>query len=186
MMRVVYVLPLVMILLLGVFSILQLEKVGSGGGVDKLPSVLIDRPVPDFDLPPIQGRDQGWGSKDLLGQVTLVNIFGSWCVACQQEHPYLVTIKSRDLVKIYGIDWREKTPEAGPAWLKRYGDPYHRVGDDPKSHAAIAFGVTGAPESFIVDKKGVIRHKHTGPITPEVWAKELWPVIQQLKKEKVE
>jgi len=116
------------------------------------------------------------------GKVVLVNIFGSWCVACQQEHPFLVTIQDQGLVPIFGIDWREKKPGAGAKWLARYGDPYTLVGDDPESKAAIAFGVTGAPESFIVDQKGIIRYKHIGPITPKVWDQTLWPLIQELRK----
>jgi len=163
--------------------VMQLNRVSSGQAVNVLESVLIDREVPAFELAAIQGRDRGWGSKDLLGQVTIVNIFGSWCVACQAEHPFLVRIRENFQVPIFGIDWREKTPDAGPRWLAKFGDPYTRVGDDPKSKAAIAFGVTGAPESFIVDKKGVIRYKQIGPIDAQVWEQTLWPLIQELQKQ---
>lgn len=181
--RFLYLIPLLVLLVVGGFSIAQLNRVSSGVNVNVLPSVLINKEVPAFELAAIQGRERGWGTKDLLGQVTLVNIFGSWCVACQAEHPFLVSIKKQGLLPIYGIDWREKTPEAGPAWLAKYGDPYTLVGDDPKSHAAIAFGVTGAPESFIVDKKGVIRYKQIGPIDAEVWDRTLWPLILELQKQ---
>ncbi|MCW8916668.1 MAG: DsbE family thiol:disulfide interchange protein [Magnetovibrio sp.] len=181
--RFMYVIPFLVLVIVGGFSVKQLYRVQSGETVDKLPSVLINREIPEFELAPIQGRDRGWGSKDLLGQVTIVNIFGSWCVACQAEHPFLVKIQKEKLVPIYGIDWREKKPDAGPKWLARYGDPYTLVGDDPKSEAAIAFGVTGAPESFIVDKKGVIRYKQIGPINPTVWEETLWPLIQKLQGE---
>lgn len=146
-------------------------------------SVLINQPVPDFELPPIKGYERGFSSADLKGQVSLVNIFGSWCVACQVEHPFLMKIKEGNLVPLYGIDWREETPDAGPNWLKRYGDPYTRIGDDPKSRAAIAFGVTGAPETFVVDGNAVIRYKHIGPITREIWDKTLSPMIQDLRRE---
>ncbi|MBL4693478.1 MAG: DsbE family thiol:disulfide interchange protein [Magnetovibrio sp.] len=145
--------------------------------------MLINREIPAFDLAPIKGSDQGWGSKDLAGQVTIVNFFGSWCIACLQEHPFLMNIKAQKLVPIYGADWREKSVDAGPRWLARYGNPYTRVGDDPKSKAAIAFGVAGGPESFIVDKKGVIRYKQVGPIYAGVWTEKLWPLIQELQKE---
>lgn len=181
--RFLYLIPLLVLLVVGGFSILQLNRVGSGQAVNVLPSVLINTPVPEFDLAAIQGRDRGWGRSDLLGQVTLVNIFGSWCVACQQEHPFLVRIKELGQVPIFGIDWKEKDPQAGPRWLAKYGDPYTRVGDDPKSHAAIAFGVTGAPESFIVDKQGVIRYKQIGPIDAQAWEQVLWPLIQDLQKQ---
>lgn len=181
--RFLYLIPLLVLLAVGGFSIVQLNRVGSGQAVNVLPSVLIDKPVPEFDLAAIAGRARGWGTKDLLGQVTLVNIFGSWCVACQVEHPFLVRIKEQGLVPIYGIDWREKDAEAGPRWLAKFGDPYTLVGDDPKSHAAIAFGVTGAPESFVVDKQGVIRYKQIGPINAQVWEQTLWPLISELQKQ---
>lgn len=181
--RFLYLIPLLVLLVVGGFSIKQLSRVSDGQSVNVLPSVLINRPVPEFELAPLQGRSEGWGTKDLLGQVTLVNIFGSWCVACQAEHPVLVRIREATGVPIFGIDWREKSPEAGPRWLAKYGDPYTRVGDDPKSEAAIAFGVTGAPESFIVDKQGVIRYKQIGPIDAQVWEQTLWPLIQELQKQ---
>lgn len=181
--RMLYLVPLLVLLVVGGFSIMQLNRVNEGQAVNVLPSVLIDRAVPEFDLAAISGRERGWGTKDLLGQVTIVNVFGSWCVACQAEHPFLVRIKNQNLAPIYGIDWREKSPEAGPKWLAKYGDPYTLVGDDPQSKAAIAFGVTGAPESFVVDKKGVIRYKQIGPIDAQVWEQTLWPLIQELQKQ---
>lgn len=180
--RLLYIVPLAVLVVVGIFATLQLKQVSGGKSVNELPSVLINREVPPFDLKPIQGFERGFSSKDLLGQVTIVNLFGSWCVACQVEHPFLVSIKERNLVPIYGIDWREKDPAAGPRWLAKYGNPYTLIGDDPESKAAIAFGVTGAPESFIVDKQGVIRYKHIGPITPDSWEKTLWPLIQELQK----
>jgi cytochrome c biogenesis protein CcmG/thiol:disulfide interchange protein DsbE len=147
-----------------------------------IPSVLIDKPVPEFVLPPIKGRDKGFTSVDLKGEVSLVNIFGSWCVACLVEHPFLMKIKKQNLAPIHGIDWREENPDAGPAWLRKHGDPYTLIGDDPNSKGAIAFGVTGAPETFVVDRQGVIRYKHIGPITEQVWDKTLWPLIQDVRK----
>ncbi|NQU57320.1 MAG: DsbE family thiol:disulfide interchange protein [Rhodospirillales bacterium] len=147
-----------------------------------MPSMLIDQEVPFFDLKPIKGSQRGFSSADLKGQVTLVNVFGSWCVACLAEHPMLMKIKAQGLVPIYGIDWREKNPDDGPRWLAKRGDPYTLIGDDPQSKAAIAFGVTGAPETFIVDKRGFIRYKHVGIINPENWQNTLWPLVQELRK----
>jgi cytochrome c biogenesis protein CcmG/thiol:disulfide interchange protein DsbE len=173
--RLPYLLPLVIFATLAVYF-----WAGLGRDPHVLPSVLIDRPVPSFALNPIKGQVRGLTSEDLKGQVSLVNIFGSWCVACQIEHPFLMELAQEGTVPIFGIDWRERDPDAGPAWLARLGNPYRLVGDDPDSQAAIAFGVTGAPETFIVDRDGVIRYKHTGPITPEVWEKTLWPIVQAL------
>ncbi len=92
-------------------------------------------------------------------------------------------LKERNIVPIYGIDWREPDRKSGPRWLKRYGNPYTIIGDDPKSKGAISFGVTGAPETFIVDKKGVIRFKHMGPITKLNWNDTLKPILEKLRKE---
>ncbi len=124
----------------------------------------------------------GLASTDLRGEVSLLNVFGSWCVACAVEHPFLMKLKADGVVPIHAIDWREKNRAAGPAWLARRGDPYTRVGDDPDSRAAIALGVTGAPETFIIDRSGVIRYKHVGPITAEVWSKRLWPIVRKLQQ----
>ncbi len=174
--RLLYLIPLAAFLVLAIYF-----WIGLGKDPHQIPSVLIDQRVPPFDLLPIDGRERGFASEDLLGRVSLVNVFGSWCVACRIEHPFLMRIKADGLIPIHGIDWREKTPDAGPAWLARHGDPYTLVGDDPESKAAIAFGVTGAPETFIVDAAGVIRYKHIGPITPEIWKERLWPIVQDLR-----
>jgi len=181
--KLTYFIPLAVLLVVGGFSILQLKQVSEGKSIRDLPSVLINREVPDFDLLALQGHDKGWGSQDLLGQVTIVNLFGSWCIACLSEHPFLMQLKSQNLVPIYGIDWREKSLDAGPRWLAKYGNPYTKIGTDPDSKVAISFGVTGAPESFLVDKRGVIRYKQIGAITPTVWKKTLWPLILELRKQ---
>ena len=130
----------------------------------------------------IEGEIKGFSNSDLKGRVSLVNVFGSWCAACQEEHGFLMKLSRQNIIPVYGIDWREADRKAGPAWLKRYGNPYTLVGDDPKSLGAIAFGVTGAPESFLIDKDGVIRFKHTGPITHEIWTKKFSPIISELRK----
>ncbi len=176
--RLVYLLPLGIFLILAVYFAVGLTK-----DPRKLPSTLINREVPAFDLPAIEGFDKGFSSKDLLGQVTLVNIFGSWCVACLAEHPFLMELKKNNVIPIYGIDWREKTDGAATQWLARHGNPYTLVGDDRDSRVSIDFGVTGAPESFIVDKKGVVRYKHIGPIYPETWKDILFPIVEELRKE---
>jgi cytochrome c biogenesis protein CcmG/thiol:disulfide interchange protein DsbE len=176
--RLLYGLPLILFLGLAVYF-----WAGLGKDPHALPSVLIDQPVPPLALEPIEGRDRGLSSEDLKGDVVLVNVFASWCAACAIEHPFLMKLKAEDAVRIYGINWREKNRAAGPAWLKRYGDPYTLIGDDPDSRGAIAFGVTGAPETFVVDRRGVIRYKHAGPVTAEVWEGTLRPIIARLRAE---
>ena len=145
-----------------------------------VPSVLINTPLPTFALDPLPSRDHGLSNADFNGKVALINVFGSWCVACAEEHPYLATLKSKGVV-IYGVDWRERNPADGLQWLERHGDPYTQIGLDPESRLAIDLGVTGAPETFIVDKKGVIRFKQVGPINEEVWTTTLAPIIARLE-----
>lgn len=174
--KLVYLLPALIFAGLIGFFIVGLQKDPS-----RLESVLIDRPVPDFSLEALPGRGKPLASEHLKGDVTLVNIFGSWCVACIAEHPMLKDIQASGVVSIHGIDWREKNPADGMRWLQRNGDPYDRVGLDPDSHVAIDFGVTGAPETFVVDAGGVIRYKHIGPITRDDWNNTLKPLIQELR-----
>lgn len=147
----------------------------------KLPSMLIDKPAPEFDLPPIEGFERGLSSEDLNGEVSLVNIWGSWCVSCIIEHPVLMEIKKNNIVPIYGIDWKDP-PGEGTAWLKKEGNPYTLIGDDADGRVSIDFGVTGAPETFIIDKEGRVRYKYIGPITPEVWNEIIFPLIEELRK----
>lgn len=181
--RLMYALPLVLFMVIGVYFAIGLTK-----DPQKLPSVLINQLIPEFSLDPIKGRgidgqDRGLSSSGLKGQVSLVNFFGSWCIACKVEHPFLMKIKEENLVPLHGVDWREANSDDGPNWLKEYGDPYTLIGDDPKSKAAIAFGVYGAPETFIIGANGVIRHKFVGPMNQKDWDEVLWPIIQKLRQE---
>jgi cytochrome c biogenesis protein CcmG/thiol:disulfide interchange protein DsbE len=175
--RLAYIVPLAVFAVVAVYLAL-----GLGMDPRSLPSVLIDQPVPAFDLKPIKGYERGFSSEDLKGKISLVNIFGSWCIACRIEHPFLMELKKKGIIPIYGIDWRETDPIAGPKWLAQFGDPYTLIGDDPESKAAIAFGVTGAPETFIVDETGTIRYKQVGPITADVWEETLKPLIDELRR----
>ncbi len=176
--RLVYILPLAVFLVLAAYFAVGLTK-----DPRALPSVLINQPVPEFVLAPIKGFDRGLTSGDLKGAVTLVNVFGSWCIACKAEHPFLMGIKREGRVPLHGIDWREVDADAGPAWLAKYGNPYTLIGDDPRSKAAIAFGVSGAPETFVIDRHGVIRYKHIGPMSARIWQQTLWPLIEELEKQ---
>lgn len=163
-------------------SILGYMAVGLTLDPQKLPSTLIDKPVPEFDLPPIEGFDKGFSSKDLLGQVTIINIWGSWCVSCVYEHPVLMEIARKKLVPIYGLDWKDQ-PGDGARWLQEKGNPYTLIGDDADGRIAIEFGVTGAPETFVVDKGGRIRYKFIGPITVEDWENTLYPLVKELRSQ---
>jgi cytochrome c biogenesis protein CcmG/thiol:disulfide interchange protein DsbE len=174
--KLVFLLPaLIFVALVGVF----MSRLGEDPS--RIPSVLINRPVPEFALASLPERGAPLSSADLKGQVSLVNIFGSWCVACLVEHPVLMKIKESGAVPIHGIDWRERDPADAVRWLQKHGDPYDRIGYDGDSRVAIDFGVTGAPETFVVGADGVIRYKHIGPVTEEVWEDTLKPLIDQLR-----
>jgi cytochrome c biogenesis protein CcmG/thiol:disulfide interchange protein DsbE len=176
--RLPFLVPLVLVLvLIGYFAL------GLTRNPHELPSVLIDRPFPQMNLPPLPGYEKGFGTADLGGEVALVNIFGSWCVACQVEHPVLMELARSGEIPIYGIDWRETDPADGTVWLKQRGDPYRLIGNDQPGRAIIDLGVTGAPETFIVDKAGRIRYKQIGPITADVWELDLKPLVDRLKAE---
>ncbi|MDP6428851.1 MAG: DsbE family thiol:disulfide interchange protein [Rhodospirillales bacterium] len=176
--RLAFLAPILVLAILAIYFTLGLKRDPS-----KLPSVLINQPVPEFSLPPIEGSARGFSSNDLKGKVTLVNIFGSWCYACLAEHPFLMKLTREKIIPVYGIDWREKDRTAGPRWLKKHGNPYLLIGDDPNSRGAIAFGVSGAPESFIVDQAGIIRYKHIGVLNDTNWSQTLFPIIKKLRQQ---
>ncbi len=148
----------------------------------KLASTMINKPWPDFTLERVIADQPAFSREDLHGKISLVNVFGSWCAACVQEHPMLMRLANREGVIIYGIDWRD-TAEAGSAWLEKYGNPYRKVGLDANSRLAIDLGVTGAPETFLVDKNAQIRFKVVGPIDEKIWTEQLKPMIQLLQNE---
>jgi cytochrome c biogenesis protein CcmG/thiol:disulfide interchange protein DsbE len=148
----------------------------------KIPSVLIDKPVPEFNLPPVQGRDLGLASADLkVGEVSLVNVFASWCVACRAEHPLLMELSKSGTVPVHGLNYKDK-PEQAKGWLERFGDPYVRTGADINGRVGIDFGVYGVPETFIIDKAGRIAYKHIGPIRAEDLEETILPLVKQLRE----
>jgi cytochrome c biogenesis protein CcmG/thiol:disulfide interchange protein DsbE len=147
----------------------------------ELPSQLIDRPLPEFALPGIVEGGPGLASASFKGEPRLLNVWASWCAACPQEHPVLERI-AQEGFPVYGIAWKDK-PEDSRAFLARYGDPYSGMGSDFPGRTAIDLGVTGAPETFVVDKKGRVRFKQIGPISPEVWEGQIRPLMQKLRAE---
>jgi cytochrome c biogenesis protein CcmG/thiol:disulfide interchange protein DsbE len=147
----------------------------------EVPSPLIGKPVPDFDLPPVKGRALGLSSGDLKGEVSLVNVFASWCVACREEHPLLMDLHKRGVVPVHGLDYKDK-PDDAASWLAEMGDPYTRTGADLDGRVAIDWGVYGVPETFVIGRDGRIAYKHIGPITPRVLSDKLLPLIEQLRR----
>lgn len=175
--RFVFLAPLALFLIIGVYFAIGLSRDPS-----RIPSALIDQPLPAFDLPPIEGYAEGFSSDDIAGEVALINVFASWCVACEVEHPMLMELAADANILLAGLNWKDK-PGEGTAWLRKNGDPYALVGDDARGRTAIDFGVTGAPETFIVDRNGRIRYKQVGPITPKIWRGRLKPLIEMLEAE---
>ena len=146
----------------------------------EVPSPLIDKPVPVFELAPVQGRKLGLASSDLKGQVALVNVFASWCVACRQEHPLLMKLSRQNFVPIHGLNYKDKPDEAAD-WLDALGDPYTRTGADVNGRVGIDWGVYGVPETFVIDRNGNIAYKHIGPISEQDWAEKIRPLVEKLK-----
>jgi cytochrome c biogenesis protein CcmG/thiol:disulfide interchange protein DsbE len=147
----------------------------------EVPSPLIGKAVPAFSLPPVQGRSLGLASENLKGDVSLVNVFASWCVACRDEHPLLMQITRDNAVAIHGLNYKDQPADAA-RWLASMGDPYTRTGADIDGRVAIDWGVYGVPETFVFDRNGRIAYKHIGPITPAVWNRTLLPLIESLRK----
>ncbi|WP_107341099.1 DsbE family thiol:disulfide interchange protein [Agrobacterium pusense] len=149
---------------------------------DRLPSPLIGKTVPQFDLPPIEGREVGFSSADLQGQVSLVNVWASWCVPCRVEMPLLVALAKDGVVPIYGINFKDDA-EAALSFLAELGDPYTRLGADQSGRVAIDWGVYGLPETFVIDASGQIAYKHVGPFDQQSLEEEILPVVRRLQEQ---
>jgi cytochrome c biogenesis protein CcmG/thiol:disulfide interchange protein DsbE len=147
----------------------------------EVPSPFIGKPAPQFSLAQLAQSDKVFGPKDMQGQVWLLNVWASWCVACRQEHPLLVELSRQKAVPIVGLNYKDK-PDAAKGWLAQWGDPYDLSVKDNDGRVGIEYGVYGVPETFVIDKAGVIRFKQIGPITEEVWTKKMAPLIEQLRK----
>jgi cytochrome c biogenesis protein CcmG/thiol:disulfide interchange protein DsbE len=144
----------------------------------QLPSALIDKPAPEFQLPALSAKP-GLATGDLTGRVTLVNFFASWCAPCRIEHPLLMRLGKE--VPLVGVAYKDK-PEDSKRFLERLGDPYTRIGVDRDGRTAIDFGVYGVPETYVVDREGKIRYRHVGPLTPEVWRDTIAPLMARLSQ----
>lgn len=148
----------------------------------ELPSPLIDRPVPQFRLPAVQGRALGLASEDLRGEVSVVNVFASWCTACRDEHPLWMEVARNRTVPLHGLNYKDQPADAA-RWLDQLGDPYMRTGADIDGRVGIDWGVYGVPETFVIDKRGIIRHKIIGAVTREKLDRELLPLVRRLQTE---
>lgn len=146
-------------------------------------SVLIDKALPDFNLPLFGKAGANFSSGQFRGQVRLLNVFASWCVACRVEHPVLLKLTKEKRIAIYALAWKDKAEDLKP-WLEELGNPYLGIGDDASGRTAIDLGVTGAPETFVIDRQGRIRYKQIGPIDDYIWRETLEPLIARIEAEK--
>jgi len=174
-----YSVPLVVLALIASFFAWGLR-----GGYDprEIPSPLIGKSVPAFSLPTVEQADTLVSDKDLLGKVYLLNVWATWCVSCRAEHQVLVQLARRGKVDIVGINWKDERDKAS-RWLEQLGNPYNINIFDAKGRTAIDLGVYGAPETFLVDRKGIIRYKYAGPVTTSLINQTLLPMVEQLNSE---
>lgn len=172
----IFILPLVM---LG--GVLIVFALGLGRDVSLLPSTLIGKPAPEFSLPAVKGRKLGLSNTDLIGEVSLVNVFASWCPACRLEHPVFMRLKASGTVPINGINYKD-APDDAAAWLDELGDPYTRIGADINGRVGIEWGVYGVPETFVINKEGRVVYKLIGTLTPAILKETLLPMIKRLQK----
>lgn len=176
--RLLFALPL-----LGFAAVAAWFLQGLGRDPAAIPSALIDRPAPEFRLPPLDGSGKpALASGDLRGRVALVNFFASWCAPCRVEHPLLMRLAAERRVAVYGISYKDAAA-ASRRFLEQLGDPYAAIGWDHDGRIAIDWGVYGVPETFVVDRAGRIRHRHVGPLTEDALARTLRPMIARLERE---
>jgi cytochrome c biogenesis protein CcmG/thiol:disulfide interchange protein DsbE len=169
-----FLLPLALFLVLAVFL-----AVGLNRDPREVPSPLIGKPAPAFALTRLDDPNVTIRRDDMLGKVWILNVWASWCVACRDEHPHLVEFAKRKQVPILGLNYKDTRPQ-GSAWLARLGNPYDASLFDSDGRVGIDFGVYGVPETFIIDKTGVVRMKHIGALTPEILATRVEPLLAKL------
>ena len=171
-----YLLPLGIFLVLVVFL-----GIGLGLNPREIPSPLIDKPAPAFDLVQLHEPGKSLTTKYMQGKVWLLNVWASWCVSCREEHPVLVELAKTRVVPIVGLNYKDQRPEA-LRWLQQFGDPYVMSIVDGDGRVGINFGVYGVPETFVIDKTGVIRYKQIGPVTPKALQEKILPLVAKLQQ----
>jgi cytochrome c biogenesis protein CcmG, thiol:disulfide interchange protein DsbE len=163
----------------GFILLLGLLAVGLRLNPREVPSPLIGKPAPSFQLPLLNAPDKTFSQKDMLGKVWILNVWASWCPPCLVEHPVVTELARSGVAPVIGLNYKDAREDALP-WLKRNGDPYQLTVFDDAGRIGIDYGVYGVPETYVIDQKGMIRYKHIGPLTPEVAQKKLRPLIQEL------
>lgn len=170
-----FILPFVVFVVLAAFLF-----VGLNLNPREVPSPLIDKPAPAFTLPQLHEPAKQFSPADMKGKVWLLNVWASWCVSCREEHPVLMELASRNIVPIYGLDYKDKNEDA-ELWLKKGGDPYVLSVSDAEGRIGIDYGVYGVPETYVIDKQGVIRYKQIGPVTEQSLNEKILPLVAELQ-----
>ncbi len=171
-----FLIPLVIFVVLVAFL-----WVGLGRDPREVPSPLIDKPAPAFTLPRLHETDKTFSPADMRGQVWLLNVWASWCVSCREEHPVLVELAKTHTVPIVGLNYKDQNPDA-LRWLAQFGDPYTLSITDADGRVGIDYGVYGVPETYVIDKAGIIRMKQIGPVTPEILQQKILPKVKELSQ----
>ena len=169
-----YILPLAVFVALAVFFAVGLTR-----DPREVPSPLIDKPAPAFRQEQLADEKLAFAPADMAGKVWMLNVWASWCGACRVEHPVLLEVAKQNVVPIVGLNWKDQRADA-LQWLAKFGDPYALSVYDNANKVGLDYGVYGAPETFLIDKQGVIRHKQIGPVTPEAWQNTFLPLIRKL------
>lgn len=173
--------PFAGFVLLAGFMFYALDLIGDGKYNPRdVPSPLIDKPAPHFSLPLLHEPEKKFTPEDMKGQVWLLNVWASWCTTCLQEHPLFVQLSRNNIVPIIGMDYKDK-PEDGKLWLLRNGNPFKVVVSDSEGRIAIDYGVYGVPETYLIDKEGIIRYKHIGTVTPQALDEKILPLVKELQ-----
>jgi len=147
----------------------------------EVPSPLVDKPAPPFELPQLANPDLKFSPLEMKGKVWLLNVWASWCVSCRQEHPLLVALSKSGAVPIYGLNYKDARAD-GLRWLDQFGDPYIMSLFDADGRVGIDYGVYGVPETYLIDKAGVIRYKHIGPVTRDALDQKILPLVKELER----
>ena len=171
-----FLLPLGIFVVLVVFLAIGLQL-----NPREIPSPLIDKPAPAFELPQLAEPGLKFSTADMKGKVWMFNVWASWCVSCREEHPVLVELAKSGIVPIYGLDYKDQRADAD-RWLKQFGNPYVLSAVDADGRVGIDYGVYGVPETYVIDKAGVIRYKQIGPLTPDALSAKILPLIRELQK----
>jgi cytochrome c biogenesis protein CcmG/thiol:disulfide interchange protein DsbE len=166
----------------GIFvALVVMLGVGLSLNPREVPSPFIGRPAPDFRLPHLQEPGKSFSPAEVKGKVWVLNVWASWCAPCREEHPLMTALARSGLAPVVGLNYKDKREDA-IRWLKQYGDPYLVSVSDIDGRVGIDYGVYGVPETYVIDKQGVIRYKRVGPVTPEILKEKIAPLIAELNR----